>query len=114
MTTARKLAELMLEWEDLQQKILAAEDEIKFIVLQMAKTQTIGNVRATYSSGTTKYDYEKAAKDQEIYVPPDVWDVTIDKNTKRVTNWREVCKALTIDPIVESKSDPYVKVKLLA
>ena len=50
------LAQTMLKWEQVQREAdaLAAE-------LGIGKTQTVGNVRASYSGGRKSYDYQAAA-----------------------------------------------------
>lgn len=57
---ASELATKMLEWENIQRQADALKAEITETVLQLGKTQTVGNVRATYSNGRGKYDYETA------------------------------------------------------
>ena len=64
----RELAQAMLEWEELKTKEAAIEKKIEAAVLELKKTQQVGNVRASYSAGTRSFDYEslssKATKEQ--------------------------------------------------
>ena len=52
------LAEKMLEWEKLQRRADELKAMIIDTVLHIEKTQTVGNVRASYNKGRKKYDYE--------------------------------------------------------
>lgn len=104
-----QLAALMLEYEQVQRKADAMKAEIEAAVLEIGKTQTVGNVRASYSGGRKSYNYEAAARD----VPP----ALIEANTKtRVSiDWRQVCVDAEIpkDLIPFTQSAPSVSVKLV-
>lgn len=104
---ASKLALEMLRWEEMQREANALAAEIEAAVLEIGKTQTVGNCRATYSQGRKKFDYK---------TPGQVADMeTIMLHTETVvkTDWRAVCKAIDIKPEVVIQADPSVKVKLL-
>lgn len=101
----RALAELMLDWEEATKIQQSIEEKIKTTVLALGKTQTVGNVRATYSKGRKTYDYETAGRT----APKPI----IDANTEPKTDWRSVCKDAGIEAPVASQSDPSVYVKLL-
>ena len=53
---ASELAIAMLNWEQKKNELDALELVIKAAVLEMGNTQTVGNVRATYSGGRKSYD----------------------------------------------------------
>lgn len=59
---ASELASAMLAWENAQRLADALRIEIEAAVLEIGKTQTVGNVRATYSAGRRTFDYEAAVK----------------------------------------------------
>jgi len=105
MTDMRVLAEKMLKWEDCKRELDVLEGEIKEIVMEIGKTQTIGNVRATFSQGRVTYDYEGAGLDAS--------DTVILANSKTVVDWRKVCQDENIEPPILKKTDPSVSVKLL-
>ena len=54
---SKTLAMKMLEWGELTEKANDLAAEIEAAVLEEGKTQTVGNVRASYSNGRTMYDY---------------------------------------------------------
>lgn len=128
------LAARMLEWEKRKQELDALEAEIKAAVLEIGKTQTVGNVRVTYSAGRRSFDYERSGKSapaeivekfttislvtdwQAACEQADVSEDIIALHTDKVssTSWSEVCKAAGIEPLVVSQSEPSATVKLLA
>ena len=55
-----QLAALMLEWEATQRKADEIAAVIKQAVLDIGKTQVVGNVRATFSAGRRTFDYRAA------------------------------------------------------
>ena len=57
---ASTLASLMLDYEAAQRKADALRTEIEAAVLEIGKTQTVGNVRATFSAGRRTFDYRAA------------------------------------------------------
>lgn len=107
---ASELAGKMLEWERKRRELDALEDEIIGAVLAVGKTQTVGNVRASYSGGRKTYNYEEAAHDH-----PMVGEATIALFTSTVVkiDWRGICKHAGIDDVPFIKSDPSVSLKLL-
>ena len=110
---ATKLAMKMLEWGKLQQEASTLAAEIEAAVLEIGKTQTVGNVRASYSGGRKSYDYQAAA-DGHIHVSPATVSLftTIIPETKSV-NWNGICKHAGIEDIPFTQSAPRVTVKLL-
>ncbi len=130
---ASELAKKMLEWELKYRELDVIEQQINSTVLEIGKTQTVGNVRATYSKGRKKYDYENPGitAPQEIINKHSHSEIEIDwmevakeadyttemreNHTKKIifTKWAKVCKEAKIDPLVLEEGEPSVKVKLL-
>jgi len=103
-----ELAEKMLTWEQAKRDLDALEVEIKAAVLDVAKTQTVGNVKATYNSGRKSYDYQEVGED----APPDIIEECTTTTTK--VDWRKVVVAWDFDKdlIPFKQSDPSVTLKL--
>jgi len=95
----------MLSWEQKRRELDALEEQIKATVLTLGKTQTVGNVRASYSQGRKTYDYETPGRK----APEEI----ITEHTVPKTDWRMVCKEAGLDAVVVSQSDPSVSLKLL-
>jgi hypothetical protein len=130
---ASELAAKMLEWELKYRELDVLEQTIKSIVLEIGETQTVGNIRATYSKGRAKYDYEtpgsQAEKEiiglysevreqvnwEELARSYDPSDTVITNFTsiETIINWRNVCRAADIEPLTVSQGEPNVRVKLL-
>jgi hypothetical protein len=107
---ASELASKMLEWERKKRELDALEDEIVQAVLAVGKTQTVGNVRATYSGGRKSYDYQAAADGH-----PMVSDATVELFTvvtSRV-DWKKICEHAGIDDVPFTQSEPSVTLKML-
>ena len=102
------LATDMLRWERMRRELDELEQAIKDTVLQIGKTQTVGNVRASYSGGRKTYNYEAAANGH-----PFVNQSTVDLFSKTVIDWRGVCNHVGIDDIPFTESPPSVSLKLL-
>lgn len=100
-----ELAMKMLEWEKLRKQLDVIEAEIRGAVLELGKTQTVGNVRASYSGGRSTYDYQSVGREAPLNM--------IIKHTKTVTDWKAVCDALGEKPVLVSKSEPGVTIKLV-
>ena len=99
------LAEMMLEWERRKRELDRLEKAISAQVLELGKTQVVGNVRATYSNGRKCYDYESVGKQapQEI----------IAKYTKQIVDWRSVCKEAGFNAVPYKMTEPRVSIKLI-
>jgi len=128
-----ELAAAMLRWENQRKELDELETEISSVVLVIGKTQTVGNVRATFRSGRNDYDYcgPGAVAHQDIINKYSHTELEInwmevakeagytteqrEKHTKsiRSTNWVEVCKDAKIAPVVLSQGEPSVKIKLM-
>ena len=108
------LAEMMLEWE----KVKARLDELSVLieddVLKIGKTQTVGNVRASYSKGRRSFDYEAGAKDHPMVSDSTVKLFTVVPETPLpYVDWRGICKHAGIDDVPFTQGDPSVTVKLV-
>lgn len=62
----RELAEKLLELGDLMRQVEKLQAELEPVILELGKTQVVGDVRATYSKGRGKTDYQKAVEDSKI------------------------------------------------
>jgi len=98
----------MLKWESIKKDLAIYEDAIMDTVLALGKTQTVGNVRASYSGGRKTYDYQAVAEDH-----PMVSEATVRLFTEPKVDWRGICKHAGIDEVPFTKSAPRVTVKLL-
>lgn len=110
---ASMLAEKMLEWEKKRRELDLLENWIKEQVLELGQTQTVGNVRASYSAGRKSYDYETAVNDWDKTHEYGLSDDVLQKFTKHTTDWRGVCKHYNIEEIPFSQSEPNVYLSLL-
>ena len=104
---ATELATKMLEWETTQRAADALRAEIEAAVYALGKTQTVGNVRATFSAGRKTYDYRGAWMVFANGAEPgaDFEKVTYD--------YRAACAANDLEARF-TQSEPSVSVKLLA
>ena len=107
---ASELAVKMLEWERVKLQLDALAEEITQAVLAVGKTQTVGNVRATYSGGRKSYNYQDAADGH-----PMVSDATLDLFTRTVVtvDWKKVCEHVGIEDVPFKQSEPGVTLKTL-
>ena len=103
-----KLATKMLEWEETKHQLAQIEEEIKTAVLAIGKTQTVGNVRASYSGGRKSYDYESAGR----AAPQPVIDEHTITTTEVKIDWRAICKDTEAE-VPYRQSPPKVTVKII-
>jgi hypothetical protein len=106
---ASELAQKMLAWEQAKRALDALTAEIEMAVLEIGKTQTVGNVRATYNQGRRTFLYETAA----MLAEPDADIVQRYTTTKTVTDWKTVCEAIGCD-VPFTQGEPSVTVKMTA
>lgn len=109
------LAATMLAWEQKKAELDALEKVIQNDVMEIGKTQTVGNVRASYSGGRKTYNYQTTAYAAGA-TPDDVRDFTSQPPTPApVTDWKGVCESLGIDKerTFHDKGRPSVTVKLI-
>lgn len=107
------LASMMLAWERTQLQADQLRIKIERTVLRIGKTQTVGNVRATYSGGRKTCDYHEAAERHPTisYAAIELFTVTPEPQT----DWREVCDHIGVDKadIPFTQTEPSVTMKLL-
>ena len=108
------LAQMMLDWEAAKARLDELSVLIEDDVLKIGKTQTVGNVRATYSKGRRSFDYEAGAKDH-----PMVSEATLRLFTRipvappPYVDWGGICKHAGIDDVPFTQGEPKVTVKLV-
>ena len=103
------LARDMLKWEQMKRQLDEMEQAIKDTVMQLGRTQTVGNVRASYSKGRKRYDYHAAIAAAGYDSPSQL------EPWRKVTyDYRSACKELEITEVPFTQSPPSVSVKLLA
>ena len=111
--TMNEMAQAMIDWAGLKERLDGLGAEIEQYVLELGKTQTVGNVCATYSKGRTAYDYEAVV----VAAMPD--ELSRIKATARFivekTDWRAVCNDYGFNTAnhVKSAPVPSVKVKII-
>ena len=109
---ASDLAARMLEWEETQRKADALRSEIEAAVLEIGKTQTVGNVRASYSEGRKSFDYGAAVM---AAVNAGAIEPGAVQGYRTVSfDYRMMCKDLSIVDVPYTQSEPSVSVKLVA
>lgn len=101
------LARMMLRWEKLQLQADELRGAIEDTVMRIKRTQTVGNVRATYSAGRKSYDYATAAKNCP--------QVTEYIYAVAPNDWRKICQHVGIEEgeIPFTQSGPTVRMELL-
>jgi len=106
---AARLAQKMLDWGKRMEELAILTAEIETAVLEIGKTQNVGNVSASYSGGRKSYRYNEAGQT----APP----ATIEQHTKVVTtqsvDWKSVCTDAGITAIPYTQSEPSVTVKVI-
>lgn len=107
------MVHLAMEFERLTMETRAVTDELQALVMEEGKTQTVGNVRATYSAGRKTYHYEAGfyARYHQGGMPPSV-QALMEEHKKCTYDFRELCRKLEIDAPYK-QSPPTVTVKLL-
>lgn len=90
-------------------KVSLLEAEIKTCVMEIGKTQTVGNVRASYSGGRKTYDYQTPALD----APVELISYHTKTETVVTTDWKAICNEAGIEPMVLSQTAPSVTVKMV-
>ncbi|MBU0493507.1 MAG: hypothetical protein KKA73_18390 [Chloroflexi bacterium] len=105
MLNMSELALKMLEWEAKRRELDALTAEIQAAVKTIGRTQTVGNVRASYSKGRRTFDYQRAGQVAS--------EVIIAACTTPRVDWRQVCQMADITDVPFALSAPSVTVKLL-
>ena len=113
---ATELARVMLEWQEAQAHADLLKAEIEAAVLALGKSQTVGNVRATYSAGRKSYNYQEGWQTAVAagQVHPQALDpfITVIPETTRI-DYTTACKTLEIAPPF-TQSAPAVSLKIIA
>ena len=112
-----QLAKDMLEWREKRLELDHIEGKIKEAVLEMGKTQTVGDVRASYSAGRRTFDYQQAVQDHMARNPVDLKILVagVEAHTKTVTtvDYRAVCDAWKLEAPVVKQGTPSVDIKFV-
>lgn len=95
---ASELAKAMLEWGEAKLRLGEMEAEIKSAVLELGKTQTVGNVRASYSRGRKSYRYQESVEREQLTGE----ELAPYQSTE--TDYRAACKALTDEELAPFQS----------
>ena len=107
------LAQAMLTWERSRRELDELEGKIKNAVLQLGKTQTVGNVRATYSNGRKSYDYKQAVAAYRDSLEVGLVAKHTETVTITTTDYRAICKEAELDDIPYTEGKPSVSLKLM-
>ena len=109
---ASQLAEKMLKYEKVYQELETIKNEIYFDVMKLKKTQTVGNVRVTYSKGRKSYDYESY-----VLANDDIDAIAMEEHTTTTevtkVDYRQIAKDHDPDAEVPfTQSAPSVRIKI--
>ena len=107
----KELAELMLSYSDAQQEANALRAKIEAAVLEIGKTQTVGNVKAQHRNPRKSYDYETAAVECPMVSKATVKLFTVQPPPR--IDWRGICKHAGIDDIPYTEGEASVSVSLI-
>ena len=107
------LARDMLKWEAMRRHMDDLEASIKDTVMQIEKTQTVGNVRATYSNGRKSYDYKQAVAAYRDSLEVGLVAKHTETVTITTTDYRAICKEAELDDIPYTEGKPSVSLKLM-
>jgi hypothetical protein len=110
------LARKMLEWEMVLSQLVEIENEISKAVLELGETVVTGNVRARYSKGRDKFDWEETVNHSDA-TPAEIEEYTTHFPEEIIpahdeTDWAKLGKALKLEPIIIETGTPSVKVLL--
>lgn len=108
---SKELAQKMLQYGELMEQAQALEKEIKDAVLEVGKTQTVGNVRATFSNPRKSYQsWEDAVLEIDGFVQDDYTEYP-----EPFVNWQRAGKDLKVtrSSSIPEGAKPTVRVKLI-
>lgn len=108
---ASYLAATLLRWERARRELDEMEREIRELVLALGKTQTVGNVRASYSAGRRTFDYASAAMRALDDGDPAATEA-FARNEKTTFDYKRICEELALQ-VPFMQSPPSVSVKLV-
>ena len=113
--TASQLAQLLLNWEQVQREADWLADQIIPVIMQQAATLTVGDARATYTKGRSAYLWEKSC-----LAHPDVEEreaAILNALTQPApfTDWHHCAETLRIakNELERGEATPSVRLKLL-
>ena len=115
---SKELAQKMLAWGELQEQAAQLEAEIKAAVLEIGKTVTNGNVRATYSNPRKTYESWQDAVARERNIGEDAEVMVLVENFTTIpapyTDWAAIGSAIKIErkAWVDENAKPSVTLKL--
>lgn len=109
---SNELAKKMIEWGELKSQMDALETEIKTAVLAIGKTQTVGNVRATYSNPRKTY---QAWDEAVMQAEPDGFNPKMYEVVTVTTDWQKAAADFGIErkSWVDEGAQPSVTVKMM-
>ena len=119
MTDPVQLAKDILEWREKRTELQVIEDRIKQAVLDLGKTQTVGDVRASYSAGRRTFGYKEAVEGYVAQEPEDLvaFLERVEANTRVVTttdvDYRAICDAWKLTAPVITEGNPSVDIKFV-
>ena len=104
---ATELAQAMLQWQELMEQADNIEREIVQAVLELQKTQTVGNVRATYNKPRKTYDYQAACEKEQLT------ETQLAPYAKTSIDYKKACTEFLIKDVPFTESSAKVTLKLL-
>jgi hypothetical protein len=112
-----QLAKDMLEWREKRTELDVIEDRIKQAVLELGKTQTVGDVRATYSAGRRTFGYQRAVDDYISRAPHPLQslaaDVELHTHTTTAVDYKALCELWKVEAPVVKQGTPSVDIKFV-
>ena len=115
---SKELAHKMLEWGALMEAAEARKQEIIEAVLEIGKTVTNGNVRATYSNPRKTYESWQDAVARERNIGEDAEVIVLVENFTTIpapyTDWAAIGSAIKIERLswVDETAKPSVTLKI--
>ena len=105
----KTLARKMLELSDLMLEVKKLQDEITPAILDLERSQEVGDIKATYYSGRSKTDYQQCVVDAEIP------EEELHHYTRFTIDFKRVCedKGLKTDGYKSQMRGPYVTYKVV-
>jgi hypothetical protein len=119
MTDPVQLAKDMLAWREKRTELDVIEDRIREAVLELGKTQTVGDVKASYSAGRRTFGYQQAVQDYMAQKPEMMQALIADveSQTRTVTtttvDYKTLCGRWKLEAPVVAQSEPSVSIKFV-
>lgn len=116
MLDSVELVLTILEWRETKKKLEALEESIQEAVLHLGETQTVADVRATYSKGRRVFDYKGAVSASDL--PEDYKADRIERYTTIIpasssVDWKAICAEEDLEVAQTNTPTPSVKIKIL-